>query len=378
MKHIKLYEEFVNEAERVPTMLFVSDLRKYFSDIHYDTVKRQYDRDTTPEIAQANNGKWYEASSGYNRWDERVVKLKSVKAPKNESFINENRIAKDDEIKRIEHDIELCKKSKSANLRHDFNEIIKLGLKTIKNLSESNVDESVDVKYWATYNKDTSGQGNKEFANKSKDFEDTFEDAVVYWNQEADGAENRIKGAAIGKIQKMAKEFFKKEGWISVNVVQAMIMQDGAVTESTSINESTIQYFKPTVLDKKNAVDAKFFKKLMPRTSAIAEEAMEKIWYFEDSIMFVHYQYHIVKPNGNKINRPTYRLHQSQYWLTGAYDNHIKNLGLDPKEGVNVTLVTIFDITDPANEINLGKTWVDTKQFLDEMNRVFEVSRRES
>jgi hypothetical protein len=57
-------------------------------------------------------------------------------------LINENRIAKDDEIKRIEHDIELCKKSKSANLRHDFNEIIKLGLKTIKNLSESNVDES--------------------------------------------------------------------------------------------------------------------------------------------------------------------------------------------------------------------------------------------
>ena len=82
MKHIKLYEEFVNEAERIPTMLFISDLRKYFSDIHYDTVKRQYDRDTTPEIVQADNGKWYEASSAYNRWDERVVKLKSVKAPK--------------------------------------------------------------------------------------------------------------------------------------------------------------------------------------------------------------------------------------------------------------------------------------------------------
>jgi len=89
MKHIKIYEEFVNEANRVPTMLFVSDLRKYFSDINYDTVKRQYDRDTTPEIVQADNGKWYEASSAYNRWDERVVKLKSVKAPKNEQVVNE-------------------------------------------------------------------------------------------------------------------------------------------------------------------------------------------------------------------------------------------------------------------------------------------------
>jgi hypothetical protein len=230
VKHIKLYEDFVTEAERVPTMLFVSDLRKYFSDINYDTVKRQYDRDTTPEIVQADNGKWYEASSAYNRWDERVVKLKSVKAPKNES----------------------------------------------------------------------------------------------------------------------------------------------------AVTESTIQYFKPTVIDKKNAIDAKFFKKLMPRTSATAEEAMERIWHFEDSTMFVHYQYHIVMPNGNKPDRPTYRLHQSQYWLTGAYDNQIKNLGLDPNVGVNTTLVTIFDITDPANEVNLGKTWVDTKVFLDEMNRVFEVSRRES
>jgi hypothetical protein len=85
MKHIKLYEDFINEAERVPTQLQPSDFRKYFSDIHYDTVKRQYDRDTTPEIAQANNGKWYEVSSAYNRWDERIVKLKSVKAPKNEA-----------------------------------------------------------------------------------------------------------------------------------------------------------------------------------------------------------------------------------------------------------------------------------------------------
>ena len=88
------------------------------------------------------------------------------------------------------------------------------------------VNESIDVKYWADYNTDTSGQGKKEHEVKSKDFEDTFEDAVVYWNQEADGAENRIKGAQIQKIKKMAQEFFKKAGWISSNVIQAMIAQE--------------------------------------------------------------------------------------------------------------------------------------------------------
>lgn len=147
---------------------------------------------------------------------------------------------------------------------------------------------------------------------------------------------------------------------------------------STELNESSIRGFKPVVLDRKNTLDEKLFKKLMPRTANTTEEAMERIWMFEDSTMFVHYQYHIVRPNGNKPDRPTYRLHQSQYWLSSAYDNQIRNLGLDPSEGVNTTLVTIFDITDPNNEVNLGKTWVDTRQFLDELNRVFEVIKRAS
>ena len=87
-------------------------------------------------------------------------------------------------------------------------------------------NEAINTKYWADYNTDTSGQGKKEHEVKSTDFEDTFEDAVVYWNQEADGAENRIKGAQIQKIKKMAQEFFKKAGWISSNVIQAMIAQE--------------------------------------------------------------------------------------------------------------------------------------------------------
>ena len=104
-------------------------------------------------------------------------------------------------------------------------------------LTESEVNEAIDIKYWSDYNTDTSGQGKKEHEEKSKDFEDTFEDAVVYWNQEADGAENRIKGAQIQKIKKMAQEFFKKAGWISSNVIQAMIAQESLLSEGKSYQE---------------------------------------------------------------------------------------------------------------------------------------------
>ena len=95
-------------------------------------------------------------------------------------------------------------------------------IKTFENF----LNEGMDTKYWAGYNKDTSGQGDKSWEEKSKDFEDTFEEAVTEWNREAEGAENRIKGAQIQKIKKMADEFFKKEKWISINVIQAMIMQE--------------------------------------------------------------------------------------------------------------------------------------------------------
>lgn len=89
------------------------------------------------------------------------------------------------------------------------------------------LQEAIDVKYWADYN-DEAGRtfAAKEFAEKSKDFDETFEEAVDDWNNEAEDDENRIKGAQIKKIEKMAQEFFKKAGWISINVVQAMIMQE--------------------------------------------------------------------------------------------------------------------------------------------------------
>ena len=88
-------------------------------------------------------------------------------------------------------------------------------------------NEAINTKYWADYNTDTSGQSKKEFAEKSKDFDDTFSLAVSDWNNSAGEAPaDRIKGSQIDKIKKLAQEFFKKEGYISVNIAQAMIAQE--------------------------------------------------------------------------------------------------------------------------------------------------------
>ena len=150
---------------------------------------------------------------------------------------------------------------------------------------------------------------------------------------------------------------------------------DDFVNESKRLDETTFNNFKPTVLDKKNTIDPKLFKKLMPRTSGTAEEAMERIWDFEGNTMFAHYQYFIVKPNGNKPDRPTYRIHNSQYWLN---DTQMRMQGRDPKESVNVTFLTFYDVTDKDNEKMIGGTWVDTKVYLDEQQRVFEILNRQS
>jgi predicted DNA binding CopG/RHH family protein len=81
----------------------------------------------------------------------------------------------------------------------------------------------IDTKYWADYN-DTPGPNWQ--SEKSKSLDKTVSVAVAAWNDEAEDEENSIDDSQIKKITKLAKEFFKKEGWISFNVVQAMIMQE--------------------------------------------------------------------------------------------------------------------------------------------------------
>ena len=93
-------------------------------------------------------------------------------------------------------------------------------------------------------------------------------------------------------------------------------------------------------------------------------------------IMYKNQEWVVVKSSLDiAIDRPTYRFHDIQYWLNDA---QMKMQGRDPKESVNVTLVTVYDITDPMKEQNLGKIYVDTDSYLDELKRVFELIKRVS
>ena len=85
------------------------------------------------------------------------------------------------------------------------------------------VNEAIDIKYWSEYNDDTSGQSPKSYSVKSKDFEETLEDAIAYWEDES--GEN-LSSSETKKIHDLSDEFFKKEKWISINVIHAMISQE--------------------------------------------------------------------------------------------------------------------------------------------------------
>mgnify|MGYP000497147767 CR=1 FL=1 len=91
---------------------------------------------------------------------------------------------------------------------------------------EDFINESIDTKYWADYNTDTSGQSDPSFATKIKVFDIAFEEGVETWNAEADGKENQIDSKQAKKIEKLAYEFFKREKWISINIIHAMIAQE--------------------------------------------------------------------------------------------------------------------------------------------------------
>ena len=226
-KNTKNFEDFLEEIDGMGEAGIKKIMGKDYIDTpgNYNEESEDYDNDIVEYMISNMGKKEFERLQDW--WEANVA----------ESVVNEAEIKSDDEFK--EYAMTVLKKAFGA----DFDEakgkevvdgILKkcdgdygaaVGMLT-SSLGESYTNESIDVDYWADYNTDTSGQGEKEHEVKSKDFEDTFEDAVVYWNQEADGAENRIKGAQIQKIKKLAQEFFKKAGWISSNVIQAMIAQE--------------------------------------------------------------------------------------------------------------------------------------------------------
>jgi len=118
-------------------------------------------------------------------------------------------------------------------------------------------------------------------------------------------------------------------------------------------------------------IDPALFAKLMPKSAKTCKEAEARIKMYNGSTMFVHSQYFVVTPNGNMPNKPKYEIHQSQYY-NNDYNAPANLKGQD----VNVTFLTIFDVTN--GEVELGVCYVDTKVFLDEYKVVFELLKRVS
>ena len=114
-----------------------------------------------------------------------------------------------------------------------------------------------------------------------------------------------------------------------------------------TLNEVTSTNFIPPTPKELEAQE--FLEQLMPRTAQTTDRAFEHIKSFEGNTMFIHFQYFDVKPHGNSPDRPTYRIHNSQYYLNDY------QLALQGRRGeeVNVTLLSIDDITDPENKEDL-------------------------
>lgn len=164
---------------------------------------------------------------------------------------------------------------------------------------------------------------------------------------------------------------------VPLSDVLALIKPFPKGIKESVLNEYTNYNFKPAEPSSKDKRAAeKWLKKYMLRTAKTTDAAEKRIQGFAGGVMFTHVQYHVVKPNGNKPDRPTFRLHQSQEWLNDA--------NLQGREEVNATLLTIYQLKD-GEEWNssqgdayekVGQIYVDTKAFLDEIGIVFGIIKR--
>lgn len=147
--------------------------------------------------------------------------------------------------------------------------------------------------------------------------------------------------------------------------------------EESAVNEYETRSFKPANPSSKDIKGAeKWLKKYMSRTAKTTDEATKRIESFAGGAMFTHVQYHVVKPNGNKPDRPTFRLHQSQEWLNAGF--------LNGREEVNATLLSIYQLKDGEDWNSsqgdayekVGQIYVESKAFLNELGVVFQTIKR--
>jgi hypothetical protein len=249
MKHIKLFEEFKKDYG---TKMKISEFEKLAegTEVLYRGAKFVIEENTgvtlvlkpvkggnaisvnlsmfgefgaIPESVEAEAEEAIDEARGINaiqnEWTKHTAKMKETVAEWKEASGK----TKDSLLAKLK---EMTKKKEE--IEKEMYDAISLKDKDLELALES-ISEAIDVEYWEGYNDDTTAQAKKEWAEKSKNFEKTFKDGYVEWNTMAaddDNAEGMIKGGQLPPIKKLAQEFFKKTGWISINVVHAMIMQE--------------------------------------------------------------------------------------------------------------------------------------------------------
>jgi hypothetical protein len=171
-----------------------------------------------------------------------------------------------------------------------------------------------------------------------------------------------------GQTNKMsAKEVIDEFDWTSLT-------QELGLEESV-VNEYSRDNFIAKKIDRKDAVKPNILAKILFRASKTTEEAEQRIMSFNGTEMATHSVYYIVKPNGNRPDRPTYRIHVEQYY---------KWRPNEPK--VNVSHVYILKLKEGSNAFTsqgdewdvIGRAYVDTDMLTDDLNRTLEVLKRVS
>ena len=151
-----------------------------------------------------------------------------------ESVVNEAEVKSDDEFK--EYAMTVLKKA----FGDDFDEakatevvdgILKkcgddygacVGMITAS-LGESVVTEAFDANYWEDYQEGAEKMKNPSGMQIMQDVQAAVED----WNDNNEmGEENEVTPAGEKKVLKLAKEFVKAKGWISFDIIDAMIAQE--------------------------------------------------------------------------------------------------------------------------------------------------------
>ena len=90
-------------------------------------------------------------------------------------------------------------------------------------LGESVVTEAFDANYWEDYHEGATKSKNPGNFQLQQEVEGCVED----WNDNNEnGKENEVTSAGEKKVLKLAKEFVKAKGWISNDVIDAMIAQE--------------------------------------------------------------------------------------------------------------------------------------------------------